>query len=123
LIKYSSGGRNYIAQYGEYGIRITRRDHGGGPYTVNADGLNDTMIEQAIKTVAESGEFTPENYDIKSNNCHDFTDAVMSEYKSIFIQKEMGKETGLLSRIKAELSWREHKSEFETQAGRTVESP
>jgi len=118
VIAYKVNGKIKIAQYGGYGIKP---DEGSlGPYIIKSVGMNDELTAKAVENVKKTGEFKKETYNVAINNCNDFAEAVFSEYKKLFIEKEMGEDKGIISRIKAEFAWSSHKSDINSNKGETI---
>ena len=118
VIAYKVNGKIQIAQYGKYGIK--RTEGSLGPYTIKSVGMDDALIAKAVENVDKTEKFTSDTYNVVLNNCNDFAEAVFTEYKNLFIEKQMGKDKGIVSRIKAEFAWYKHKLYINSNNGETI---
>ena len=118
-------GRHYksgysIYQYSASGISKRETFHCDDYEIVYSD-LDENIAEQAAVNVSNSKttEFTSKKYKILSHDCQDYTNAIMKEYKRLWIEREEKRHKGE-DGFDINKAWSEHEKKITARQGEHI---
>ncbi len=92
---------------------------GSRQYEIYYSDMRDDIMKVAVKNVLTTNEFENTDYEILSNDCNDYTNAVYKEYKKLWKQDYKSKNQNSNS-ITTWFAWLEHRSEIRERRGEII---